>query len=204
VTFKRLRENVRRLRSELWRQKNWLLHHDNAPRHTSIFTRELLTVPTHPTFQFPRLKIKLKGLHFDTTEVIEAESQAVMNTLTEHNFQDAFKNGRSDGNGECEQRGTTMRMRVVCRPNASTRIWSDGNTSPGNYGLFFVGFIGNINTEIVTTLYRSLLHTHTLVSSVTASNGGRFLSSRTVPVPQLQQLMTDILSKLKPQDLSRL
>jgi hypothetical protein len=27
----------------------------------------------------------------DTTEVIEAESQAVLNTLTEHDFQDAFK-----------------------------------------------------------------------------------------------------------------
>jgi hypothetical protein len=34
--------------------------------------------------------IKLKGSHFDTTEVIEAESQAVLNILTEHNFQDAF------------------------------------------------------------------------------------------------------------------
>jgi hypothetical protein len=37
------------------------------------------------------LKIKLKGHHFNTTEVIEAESQAVLNTLTEHDFQDAFK-----------------------------------------------------------------------------------------------------------------
>jgi hypothetical protein len=37
------------------------------------------------------LKIKLKGLHFDTLEVIEAESQAMLNTLTEHDFQDAFK-----------------------------------------------------------------------------------------------------------------
>jgi hypothetical protein len=37
------------------------------------------------------LKIKLRGLHFDTTEVIGAESQAVLNTLTEHDFQDAFK-----------------------------------------------------------------------------------------------------------------
>jgi hypothetical protein len=26
-----LRKNVRRLRPEIWRQKNWLLHHDNAP-----------------------------------------------------------------------------------------------------------------------------------------------------------------------------
>jgi hypothetical protein len=37
------------------------------------------------------LKIKLKSRHFDTIEVIEAESQAVLNTLTEHDFQDAFK-----------------------------------------------------------------------------------------------------------------
>jgi hypothetical protein len=27
--------------------------------------------------------------HFDTVEVIEAESQVVLNTLTEHDFQDA-------------------------------------------------------------------------------------------------------------------
>jgi hypothetical protein len=38
------------------------------------------------------LKIKLKGHHFDTTEVMEAEWQAVLNTLTEHDFQNAFKN----------------------------------------------------------------------------------------------------------------
>jgi hypothetical protein len=37
------------------------------------------------------LKIKLKVRHFVTTEVIEAESQAVLDTLTEHAFQDAFK-----------------------------------------------------------------------------------------------------------------
>jgi hypothetical protein len=34
----------------------------------------------------------MKGRHFDTIEVIEAESQAVLNTLTEHDFQDAFIN----------------------------------------------------------------------------------------------------------------
>jgi hypothetical protein len=38
-----------------------------------------------------RLKIKLKGCNFGTSEVIEAESQAVLNILTEHNFQEAFK-----------------------------------------------------------------------------------------------------------------
>jgi hypothetical protein len=37
------------------------------------------------------LKIKLKGRYFDTSEVIEAESQEVLNTLTELDFQGAFK-----------------------------------------------------------------------------------------------------------------
>jgi hypothetical protein len=37
------------------------------------------------------LKIKLKGRHFDTTEEIEAKLQAVLNTPTEHDFQDALK-----------------------------------------------------------------------------------------------------------------
>jgi hypothetical protein len=37
------------------------------------------------------LKLKLEGRHFDTIEVMETESQAVLNTLTEHDFQDAFK-----------------------------------------------------------------------------------------------------------------
>jgi hypothetical protein len=52
-----------------------------------------MTVITHPPdlpdlapcdfSPFLRLKIKLKGYHFDTTEVIEAELQAMLNTLTE-------------------------------------------------------------------------------------------------------------------------
>jgi hypothetical protein len=39
---------------------------------------------------FPRLKIELKGSHFDTTEAIEAESHTELNTVAEH-FQDAFE-----------------------------------------------------------------------------------------------------------------
>jgi hypothetical protein len=37
------------------------------------------------------LKIKLRSCNFDTIEVIEAELQAVLNTLTEDDFQDAFR-----------------------------------------------------------------------------------------------------------------
>jgi hypothetical protein len=41
--LRRLRENVRRLRLELWRQTNWLLHHNNASSHISFFIREFST-----------------------------------------------------------------------------------------------------------------------------------------------------------------
>jgi hypothetical protein len=52
-----------------------------------------MTVVPHSLYcsLFPRLKIKLKDRHFDTIEMIEAESQAVMNALTEQVFQDAFR-----------------------------------------------------------------------------------------------------------------
>jgi hypothetical protein len=40
---------------------------------------------------FPRLKIKLKGRHFNTIEVIKTKSQAVWNTPRKHDFQNAFK-----------------------------------------------------------------------------------------------------------------
>jgi len=41
--LRRLRENVRRKRPEMWKKRNWLLHHDNAPAHTSLVVREFLT-----------------------------------------------------------------------------------------------------------------------------------------------------------------
>jgi hypothetical protein len=68
-------------------------HHSVLPFSPENFLPKTkwLWSPTHPTILFPRFKIKLKGSHFDTIEVMEAESQAVLNTLTEHGFQDAFK-----------------------------------------------------------------------------------------------------------------
>jgi hypothetical protein len=52
----------------------------------------------------------LKDRHFDTNEVKEAESQAVLNTLTEHDLQDASKNGRSTGNGAYMKKETTSKV----------------------------------------------------------------------------------------------
>jgi hypothetical protein len=51
-----------------------------------------MTVVPHPPYfsLSPQLKIKLQCHHLDTTE-IEAESQAELNILTEHDIQEAFK-----------------------------------------------------------------------------------------------------------------
>jgi hypothetical protein len=59
------------------------------------------------------VKIKLKGRDFDRIEVIEADSQAVPNTLTEHDSQDAFINGRRTGNSAYVRKGTTLRVMVA-------------------------------------------------------------------------------------------
>jgi hypothetical protein len=85
-----------------------------------FFTKNDMTVvPTHPTLLFPRLEIKLKRCHVDTVEVIEIESQAVLNTLTEHDFQDAFINGRNAGTGADSRKGTSSRVTVASMPKVS-------------------------------------------------------------------------------------
>jgi hypothetical protein len=50
---------------------------------------------------------------------VEAESQMVLNILTEHDYRDAFKNGRSAGNRAYARKGTTSRMMVVNRHKGS-------------------------------------------------------------------------------------
>ena len=60
-----------------------------------------MTVVPHPPyssdlapsdFLFPKLKMKLKGRRFQNLEEIQADSQAVLKTLRENDFQECFKN----------------------------------------------------------------------------------------------------------------
>jgi hypothetical protein len=114
---------VRRFLPELWRQKNWLLYNDNAPIYTSFSTNYNMTVVPHPPYLllFLQLQINLKCRH--------------RNALTEHGFQDAFKNSRSTGNGACSRKGTTSKI-VASGPEVS--FLQDGSTSPRNYGWLVV------------------------------------------------------------------
>ena len=69
--MRRLREAIRKKRPELWKNNSWLLHHDNAPAHSSLLVRNFLVknntiiMPQPPYspdlapcdfFLFPRLK----------------------------------------------------------------------------------------------------------------------------------------------------
>jgi hypothetical protein len=71
--------------------------HNNAPSHTYFSTREFFYQtqndcrPHPPYLSVHPVKMKMKGSNFDTTEANEVDSQAVLNSLREHGFQDAFQ-----------------------------------------------------------------------------------------------------------------
>jgi arsenate reductase-like glutaredoxin family protein len=78
-----------------------------------------MTCP-NATFLFSRLNIKREGRHFDTNEVSEAELQALLNTLTEDDFQDkSKKNGRRIRNNAYVRKETVLMVMVANRPKAS-------------------------------------------------------------------------------------
>ena len=102
----RLRDAVRRKRSELWENPAWMLHHDNAPAHASLLIHSYLakyqtSVVPHPPyspdldppdfFLFPKLKITLKGRRFQTTEEIQEIALRELRAITESAFQEAFQ-----------------------------------------------------------------------------------------------------------------
>jgi hypothetical protein len=126
--------NEQRLLPELWWQKNWLLHHDNAPSHTSFFTREFLTKTTwltSPTHTTCLTMPPVTSVCFPYFWCNWGDRGRIVGTLTEHNFQDACKKWQKRWEQWCAE-WATLRAMVAGRPRVS--VWQDGSTSPGNYG----------------------------------------------------------------------
>lgn len=101
-----LRDAVRRKRPELWENKSWMLHHDNAPAHASLLVRSYLAkhqtpVVPHPPyspdlapadfFLFPKLKNTLKGHRFQDIEEIKENATRQLRAIEESAFQEAFQ-----------------------------------------------------------------------------------------------------------------
>jgi hypothetical protein len=108
------------------------LHHDKAHFlfHQGIFYPEQHHCHPPPTILFPLflwLKIKLKARHFYTTQVIEAESQAVLTPSQNTTSMMYFKNYRSAGNGAHVHKWTASRVpKVSFQPdgsNQSRKLW---------------------------------------------------------------------------------
>jgi hypothetical protein len=111
----------------------------------------MAVVPHTPYFYLlPRLKIHLKGRHFVIIEVIDEGSQAMLNTLTEHDLQDAFKNGRNSGNGAYTRKRITSRVIVASKPKVIS--WPDGSNSHGSYGCLLACY--QLFLAVNITMYR--------------------------------------------------
>jgi hypothetical protein len=88
------------------------LHHNNAPSHIFFFTRNSFyqkqrDCRPQPSLLFSVFPIedKTEGLHFNTFDLIEAQSQKVLNTLTKYDFWDAFEMAEALGTVHTRGRG---------------------------------------------------------------------------------------------------
>ena len=103
---RRLREVIRKKRPDLWKNKSWLLHHDNAPAHTSLLVREFLaknntvTMPHSPYspdmapcnfFLFPKIKRTLKGRRFTAIDDIKSASLKKLKAIPKIEFEKCFE-----------------------------------------------------------------------------------------------------------------
>jgi len=97
-----IRESIRRKGPELWRRKNWILLHDNAPAHRSILVQEINVLSHNPYSSdlapcyfdlFPHLIAKLGGGRFySPDEIITVRKDALREMSVNANiFQTCFQ-----------------------------------------------------------------------------------------------------------------
>jgi hypothetical protein len=97
--LKSFREEVRRKRPELFANKTWYLHHDNAPAHMALSVREVLatelitvwnTLPIHRIyspltfFLFQKLKEILKVMRFDYIDDIGSNTTIALKAILQN------------------------------------------------------------------------------------------------------------------------
>ncbi|UYV64514.1 hypothetical protein LAZ67_3001065 [Cordylochernes scorpioides] len=108
--MRNLREAIRQKRPDLWKNKNWLLHHDNATAHTSLLVRDFLAknntlmMPQPPYspdlapcdfFLFPKLKRPMKGRRYATLDEIKAASKEELKKILKNDFLKCFEDWKN-------------------------------------------------------------------------------------------------------------
>ena len=104
--LRRLHDDVRRKRPELWQSGEWLLHQNNAPTHTALSVRQFLTknamtTASHPPyspdlapcdfFPFPRMKRDLKQKCVQNVEEVSGKTTEALKAITLQEFQNCFE-----------------------------------------------------------------------------------------------------------------
>ncbi|UYV76619.1 hypothetical protein LAZ67_14001482 [Cordylochernes scorpioides] len=108
--MRNLREAIRQKRPDLWKNKNWLLHHDNAPAHTSLLVSDFLAKnntlmmpqpPYYPDlapcdfFLFPKLKRPMKGRRYATLDEIKTASKEELKKILKNDFLKCFEDWKN-------------------------------------------------------------------------------------------------------------
>ena len=104
--LKRLRDAVRGKRPRFWSSGDWLLHHDNAPAHSSNLVQQFLVkhkivqlrqppyipdIAPRDFWMFPKLKIPFEGKQFDDIETIQSNATRELKAIPKSAFEDCFK-----------------------------------------------------------------------------------------------------------------
>ncbi len=104
-TLRKLKEALRRKRPELWKDRSFLLHHDNASPHTSDYTMKFIKKwnfnllehpPNSPDLApcdfaiFPLLKSRLRSIHFQNLQKLKDEARDTLMSLPKSVFDDAL------------------------------------------------------------------------------------------------------------------
>jgi len=109
----RLILRIRRVCPALYRTRDFFLLHDNAPVHWAAKIRQFLTqkqvatlnhLPYSPDlsppdyFQFPKVKLQLKGARFDTIKEIQKALTDLLNKIPAEDFSNAMKKWETRAN----------------------------------------------------------------------------------------------------------
>lgn len=104
--LRHLREAIRKKRPELWANKTFILHHDNAPAHASRLVSQFLTntntsLLTQPPyspdlspcdfFLFPKIKKTMKGKRYANIEDIKTASLKELKAIPQNAFENCFQ-----------------------------------------------------------------------------------------------------------------
>ncbi len=105
LTLSKLKEALRKKRPHLWKDKSFILHHDNASPHGSDFTtckmrkwgfNLLEHPPNSPDMApcdfsiFPKMKAKMRGIHYPNVQTLKEETRNILMAFPKSVFDDAL------------------------------------------------------------------------------------------------------------------